>query len=190
MKAPLGDDSNRLIGFVLEEVDRIDRLVQDLLDYVRPKEADKLALDLHRDVILRVLEFAAPELERRGVSQALSVAPGDTPILGDRRRLHEAFLNIVINALDAMPDGGVLTVTVQRQDGDALVEIEDTGAGVPAEIRDRVFDPFVTAKPRGTGLGLAKVRSVVDQHDGQIDFRTEDGAGTTFTLRFPLRGQD
>lgn len=189
MKAPLADGSDRLIGFILDEVDRIDRLVQDLLDYVRPKEPQHETLDLHRDVVLRVLDFAAPELARRGVSRALAGPDAPLPILGDRRHLYDALLNIVLNAMDAMPEGGQLTVDVRREGGEAVARIEDSGAGVPEAIRERVFDPFVTSKPRGTGLGLAKVRAVVEQHGGRVDFRSVEGEGTTFTLRFPLRSE-
>lgn len=187
MKAPLADGSDRLIGFILDEVDRIDRLVQDLLDYVRPKEPESEPLDLRLDIVLRVLDFAAPELDRRGVTMALSAPDEPLPILGDRRHLYDAVLNIVLNAMDAMPGGGQLTVEIRREEGEAVARIEDSGDGVPEEIRARIFDPFVTSKPRGTGLGLAKVRSVVEQHGGRIEFETAKAEGTTFTLRFPLR---
>lgn len=190
MKAAAADGSDRLLGFILEEVDRIDRLVQDLLDYVRPNEPENEPLDLHRDVALRVLEIAAPELDRRGVTQAV-VGPGvDLPILGDRRSLHGAVLNIVLNAMDAMPDGGRLTLLARRQDDEAVIEIEDSGSGVPDDVAARIFEPFVTSKPRGTGLGLAKVRSVVEQHGGRVAVRSVEGEGATFTLSFPIRRED
>lgn len=189
MKAPLAEGSDRLIGFILDEVDRIDRLVQDLLDYVRPKEPEREPLDLHRDIVLRVLDFAAPELERRGVTQALGAPEAPLPILGDRRHLYDAVLNIVLNAMDAMPDGGQLTVELRNEAGQAVLQIQDSGAGIPESIRDRVFDPFVTSKPRGTGLGLAKVLAVVEQHGGRIDFRSAEGEGAVFTLSFPLHGE-
>lgn len=187
MKSQLADGSDRLIGFILEEVDRIDRLVQDLLDYVRPKEPENEPLDLFRDVVTRVLEFAAPELERRRVTQAIVEPGAETPILGDRRRLYDAILNIVLNAMDAMPDGGQLTVIVRRQQAFVMAQIEDSGVGVEEAVRDRIFEPFVTSKPRGTGLGLAKVRSVVEQHGGRIELRSTVGEGASFTLYFPLR---
>jgi signal transduction histidine kinase len=187
MKKPLAEGSDRLIGFILEEVDRIDGNMQDLLDYVRPTELAREPTDLYRDVVLHVLQFVAPELEKRGQTAAIREPGAPMPILGDRRSLHGVLLNIVLNAMDATPSGGQLTVTA-RNDGDlATVTIEDTGCGIPEAIIDRIFEPFVTTKPKGNGLGLAKVRSVVEQHGGEVTCASVESEGATFTLSIPLR---
>lgn len=189
MKSPLPEGAARLIGFILEEVDRIDDHVRDLLDYVRPRELRLEPIDLHRDVVVRALEFVTPELQKRGLTGAVNEPVAPTPILGDRDGLHGALLNIFLNAMDATPPGGRLTVLVRNEDGAAIVAIEDTGSGVPDELKDRIFEPFVTSKPKGTGLGLAKVRSVIEQHGGTVGFDSVEGEGSTFRLSLPLRAE-
>jgi signal transduction histidine kinase len=93
---------------------------------------------------------------------------------------------VAVNAVQAMPRGGRLTVRTLREDGAALLEIEDTGPGIPEEVRGRIFEPFFTTKASGTGLGLAVVKRIVDGHGGEVSVRSRPGAGTVFSLRFPL----
>jgi signal transduction histidine kinase len=99
--------------------------------------------------------------------------------------LNQVWTNIIDNALDAMDGQGTLTVRTTRVDDRALVEIADTGPGIPPDIRRRIFEPFFTTKGDGTGLGLATVYGIVSQRGGEIDVASQIGAGTTFTLRFP-----
>lgn len=185
MKFQLPQASERLISFVLDEVGRIEKLVQELLDYAQPKTIARLPVDIGAE-LHTVLEFTAPELAQRRIAVQTAWPTGRAVAMGDGTRLHQAFLNILLNAMDAMPDGGTLTVAVAREDGDIVVTIGDTGAGVSTEVQDRIFDPFVTTKPRGTGLGLARVRDVMEQHGGSIHFDSLPGVGTTFTLRLPM----
>ncbi|MDB5376713.1 MAG: two-component sensor histidine kinase [Rubritepida sp.] len=185
MKSALSIESDRLVGFVLDEVERIDGLVKDLLDYVKPLETVSVRLDLFEDVVAGVLEFAAPELARRGIVSDVVQPDGPTLISGNAAQLHQALLNILLNAMDAMPNGGRLTVSAKQLGAIVLLQIQDTGIGISATIRERIFQPFVTDKPRGTGLGLAKVWSVMERHGGHIDFESMPGMGTTFTLHFP-----
>lgn len=187
MKSPLPDGAERLLGFILDEVDRIDDHVRDLLDYVRPRELRLEPIDLHRDVVVRSLEIVTPELEKRGLTGAVNEPVAPTPILGDRDGLHGALLNLFLNAMDATSEGGRLTILARVADGAAVVEVEDTGAGVPDTLRERIFEPFVTSKPKGTGLGLAKVRTVIEQHGGTIGFESVVGEGSTFRISLPLR---
>jgi signal transduction histidine kinase len=91
-----------------------------------------------------------------------------------------------VNAVQAMPRGGTLTVRTRREERSALVELEDTGPGIPEEVRTRIFEPFFTTKASGTGLGLAVVKRIVEGHGGEISVRSRPGAGTVFSLRFPL----
>lgn len=185
MKVPLPQASERLVSFVLDEVGRIEKLVQELLDYAQPKTIARLPVDIGAE-LNTVLEFTAPELAQRRIAVQTAWPTGKAVAMGDGTRLHQAFLNILLNAMDAMPDGGTLTVTVAREEGEIVIGIGDTGAGVAAEVQDRIFDPFVTTKPRGTGLGLARVRDVMEQHGGSIHFDSVPGVGTTFTLRLPM----
>jgi two-component system sensor histidine kinase HydH len=181
MKSRLAPPQDRLIGFVLEEVRRIDNLIQDILDYVRPREVQHEAIDL-RDVVSNVAEATRPALAERGIHEVLVASPDPLTIMGDRDRLHQALLNLVLNAMDAMPDGGQLRIVQERQDGLAKVSIADQGVGMPDEVRQRAFDPFFTTKTRGAGLGLAKVQTIIRDHGGSITCDTSPGRGTTFTI--------
>jgi two-component system, NtrC family, sensor histidine kinase HydH len=186
MKQQLPEASDRLVGFVLDEVGRIDQLVQDLLDYVRPADMTLGPLDLFQDVVRRTMDFATPEMQRRNITVSVVPPQGQTPIHGNAARLHQALLNLVLNAADAMPAGGRLTVMVWREGASVVLSVEDTGGGISEAMRTRLFEPFVTDKPRGTGLGLAKVWSVMEQHGGTVTFHSEPEEGTTFLLTFPL----
>jgi signal transduction histidine kinase len=104
----------------------------------------------------------------------------------DARLVRQAVVNVAVNAVQAMPRGGRLTVRTRREGDGAVIEIEDTGAGIPEEIRGRMFEPFFTTKASGTGLGLAVVKRIVDGHGGEISVRSVVGSGAAFALRFPL----
>lgn len=184
MKAALPPASEKLIGFVLDEVGRIEGLVRELLDYARPKAVGRHPVDVAA-VLKGVLDFTAAELARRNIAVTVTGDGSNAVVTGDGAQLHQAFLNILLNAMDAMPNGGTLTVTCSTDGGEVAVAITDTGSGVAAEVRDRLFDPFVTTKRRGTGLGLARVRDVMEQHGGSVQCDSAPGVGTTFTLRLP-----
>lgn len=181
MKSRLAPTEDRMIGFVLEEVRRIDNLIQDILDYVRPRELQHESLDL-RDVVSNVAEAARPSLAERGIHEVVVSSADPLPIMGDRDRLHQALLNLVLNAMDAMPDGGRLQIVEERHNGQAKISIADQGVGMSDEVRARAFDPFFTTKTRGAGLGLAKVQTIIHDHGGSITFDTAPGRGTTFTI--------
>jgi signal transduction histidine kinase len=113
-------------------------------------------------------------------------APDVPPVPVDARLLRQAFLNLTVNAIQAMPDGGDLTVSIQRQGDSAVVEIRDTGTGIPERAHARLFQPFFTTKATGTGLGLALVKRIVDDHAGSIEARSGKPHGTVFAIRLPL----
>ncbi len=181
MKSKLAPAEDRMIGFVLEEVARIDRLIQDVLDYVRPRDLQQEKIDL-REVVSHVAEVARPALAERGIRDNVIAYSEPLAVLGDRDRLHQAFLNLVLNAMDAMPSGGQLHIIEDCGEGVARIAITDEGIGMTEEVRQRAFDPFFTTKTRGTGLGLAKVQAIIGEHGGSIICESEPGRGTTFTI--------
>jgi signal transduction histidine kinase len=185
MKSRLAPAEDRLLGFVLEEVRRIDNLVQDILDYVRPREVQHESIDL-RDVVSNVAEATRHALAERGIHEVLVPCAHPLTVIGDRDRLHQALLNLVLNAMDAMPDGGRLRIVEERQNGLATISIADQGVGMTDEVRQRAFDPFFTTKTRGAGLGLAKVQTIIGDHGGSITCDTAPGRGTTFTIRLAV----
>ena len=109
-----------------------------------------------------------PALAERGIHEVVVTSADPLTVMGDRDRLHQALLNLVLNAMDAMPDGGGLRIVEERQDGLAKISIADQGIGMSDEVRQRAFDPFFTTKTRGAGLGLAKVQTIIGDHGGSI----------------------
>jgi two-component system sensor histidine kinase HydH len=189
-KAGLRAPEDRLIGFILEEVARIDRLVQEILDYVRPKETHRKLLDPLRDVIDRVSAVTAPELHRHGITCVVLGRADNAPVWADADQLYQALLNLILNAVDAMPDGGRLTIHLIR-DGDTLeVHVEDDGTGIDGDVKARIFDPFYTTKAKGTGLGLAKTKAIIEDHGGTISCGCAPGRGARFTIRLPVATLD
>lgn len=184
MTADLPTEGEKLIGFVLDEVGRIDHLVHDLLDYARPRTLRRAEVDIAAELD-DVLAFAANDLEQRGIRTRREGALGPLFIQADGEQLHQVFLNILLNAMEAMPDGGCVTVGIDMLEDTVQVRIADTGRGVDPDIKDRLFDPFVTTKPRGTGLGLARVRHIVEQHGGTVTCDSRPGIGTCFILHLP-----
>jgi signal transduction histidine kinase len=110
------------------------------------------------------------------------------PVLGSTTRLQQVFLNLFMNARDAMPTGGMLEVRTTAQNGSVEIEVTDTGSGIPAEQLNRIFDPFFTTKSsgRGTGLGLSVSYGIIKEHAGKIEVRSTPGKGTSFRLEFPV----
>ncbi|MBL8441439.1 MAG: hypothetical protein JNK96_09470, partial [Betaproteobacteria bacterium] len=114
---------------------------------------------------------------------------GQLPLVECRpSQINQVFMNLLVNAAQAIPERGRITISTGAQDGQVWVSIRDTGAGIPAAIRDRIFDPFFTTKPvgKGTGLGLSVSYGIIEKHGGRIDLDTTPGEGTTFTVRLPV----
>jgi len=167
---------------VRREVARLERILNDVSRYARLVRATLEPTDIG-SVVTEVLDFVEPEAQRLSVELVREVEP--TPIcMADATLLKQAFLNLVLNAFQAMPEGGRLTVSVRPAGGCVLVRFRDTGGGVPETVRARLFEPFVSTKKEGTGLGLAVVKQVVDLHGGSITVENDNGA--VFTLGFPL----
>jgi two-component system sensor histidine kinase HydH len=136
--------------------------------------------------VLEEAAAAALAQDSQGIELECDVDPLLPPVPVDARLLRQALLNVTMNAVQAMKQGGKLTVRARRDGDAAQVEISDTGTGIPQEIRQRVFEPFFTTKASGTGLGLAVVKRIVEEHRGKISLSSEMGAGTTFSIRLPI----
>jgi signal transduction histidine kinase len=161
-------------------------LVQALLDVARPgqRTLGPVALD---EVVADVLRAAEPTATRRDVRIGRE-RQDDPVVLGDEGQLHQVVLNLVTNALQAVDDGERVVIATRREGDRGVVEVRDSGAGVPAEDRDRVFEPFFTAREHGTGLGLFVSYGIVDRHGGQIEVGDAPEGGARFTVRLPLAG--
>lgn len=188
-RADLGDNDKRHLEYVVSEVTRINDLITEFLDFAKPR-APVRCVQPARPLVEDILGFCKPELESHRVEARIDdQAPGAT-LYADARQLKQACLNLIINAIDAMPDGGHLTVGIAQEDDYTVISITDTGEGIAPDMMERIFTPFVTTKASGTGLGLAKVFSIMDSHDGRIECVSDKGAGATFNLYIPAHGGD
>lgn len=174
-----------LLDHVVDEVRRIDRLIREFLEFASPRPPNLRRLAA-ASVVQRVAEGYAPELQRRRVAlEVYDELPG-AEIAGDEDHLYQACLNLILNACDAMPDGGDLAIIVARQGDNVAISFTDTGPGIPEDLRERIFNPFFTTRARGTGLGLPKVFTVIESHGGRVELTTAEGGGASFTLVLPL----
>ncbi|OGI47260.1 MAG: hypothetical protein A2151_03635 [Candidatus Muproteobacteria bacterium RBG_16_65_34] len=189
-ETPPADERHRSLEIIEQEVERMGGLVANLLHFSRRGTAHISTVDL-RDELGKTLELMHYHLRNSRVTVAPELAPDLPMIQADRQQLRQLFLNLIANACDAMPGGGELGLRARAADGQVLIEIADTGAGIPPEDLARVMDPFYTTKPegKGTGLGLAISRRIVQEHRGTIELSSEGvpGKGTTVRVALPVR---
>lgn len=180
-----GDEAKQLVGAIGREVGRLEHLSEEYLRVARlpsPRmEAEDVAA-LAREVV----RFTQPEMERAKVEVRLHVGADLPPALFDEAQLRQALLNLLRNAREAMPSGGAIDVRVEAEGMSVVVSVLDRGAGIPEEIRERVFEPFFSTKGEGTGLGLAITRHIVEAHGGSITCAAREGGGTAFRVALPI----
>jgi signal transduction histidine kinase len=181
----LAERDQRLIDNVIDEVRRIDRLIGEMLSFTKPEPIRHVPIR-PSEIVAQLVRVHAPELARRQVEIGIGDEAADISVDGDADALYQAILNVVLNAADAMPQGGLLTVKLMVVGEDLTIRFADSGAGVPEEIIDRIFDPFFTTRTHGSGLGLAKVRSVLEAHQGRVDCWNVSGGGAVFEFIIPL----
>jgi len=176
----------RLRERALRKIGRLNDTVTAALSLARSGRVERTRVRL-ADPIAAAAEAARPELERRKVVLTISEA-SQIAVDGDRAALEELFLNLLLNAAQAVHDGGSVDVDVSTDQDHARVTVRDTGPGIPPGIRDRIFEPFVSGRSGGTGLGLAIVRRIARAHGGEVAIRDSSAAGTTIDVRLPLAG--
>jgi len=170
---------------IKEEVDRLNRIVMDFLFTVRPMNAELSYDELNR-VVRELLDFMKFEIAGAGITVDTDLAKANPQILMDERYMKQAVLNILKNAISAMPDGGMLRVQTVQKGNELLLKISDTGIGIPDEHMEKIFEPYFTTKDFGSGLGLTLVYKIVKEHMGDIEINSKVGEGTSITLRFPV----
>ncbi len=186
-----GDETKaRMLEKIAKQTFRASEIVNSLLNFSRTSPTEFGDVDLNRTV-QDTVNLIEPQLRKAGVGLELSLAPQLPPIKGNAGRLQQVFLNLFLNARDAMEGGGTLRVRTSVSEGSVQVDVADTGKGIPPEILSRIYDPFFTTKPakRGTGLGLSVTYGIVREHGGTIEVESLPGAGTCFHLDFPAAGK-
>jgi PAS domain S-box-containing protein len=182
-----GDPKARLLEKIEKQTFRAAKIVNGLLNLARPTQTDAGPIDLH-DVLGDVLSLLEHQLKTGSIQLRRELASAPLVVQGIEHKLQQVFLNLFLNARDAMPKGGWLSVASRHLGDRAVVEIADTGSGIPVEHLSRIYDPFFTTKPigKGTGLGLSITYGIVQEHNGTIACESTPGQGTRFVLTFPL----
>jgi two-component system NtrC family sensor kinase len=186
------DDRRPIYEEIILQVERMNKAISDLLTYAQPSPPIFEIVDVSK-TITAALRFVEPQAQNSGVNVIKKIGPDLPPILADYKQVEQVLINLCINAIQSMPEGGQLTIQCWQDSDDRRVRISvsDTGQGIPLEQQADIFKPFYTTKAKGSGLGLAICRRIMQEHHGRIDLEGESGQGTTFTLTFPSkRGND
>jgi PAS domain S-box-containing protein len=185
-------ETKRHMDIISSEFQRLDRVVKTLVDFSRPMELRLEETDL-RSIGDEVVALASPEAAQLGVTVVHERSPKPMPTRVDEDLVKQALLNVVLNGIQAMHNGGTLTVRSYTTGENGTIEVRDQGTGIPPEVRDKIFNLYFTTKTKGSGIGLAMTYRVLQLHNGALEFESEVGKGTTFRLVLPLmeaRGQE
>jgi PAS domain S-box-containing protein len=178
-------DTRRHMDIIDSEIHRLDRVVQILVEFTRPRDLHLEESDL-RDLLEDVAVLASPDAAQHGVTIVRDLSEDALPVRVDTDFMKQAILNVVLNGVQAMPEGGILNILARRDDTTVITEIRDQGGGIPPELQEKIFELYFTTKKGGTGIGLAQTYQVLQWHYGSVDFESVDGLGTSFRLRLPL----
>jgi signal transduction histidine kinase len=170
---------------ISREILRLDRVVKTFLDFTRPVEL-KLTTMSVRNLLAEIVELARPQAESSKIRLKVEEEAEDLDVRVDHDLIQQAFLNVVVNAIEVMPGGGELLFESLANEDTAEIRISDSGPGIPPELREKIFRLYFTTKKEGSGIGLAMTFRIVQLHDGTIDFTSEPGKGTTFFIRLPI----
>lgn len=178
---PPGGQLRQQAKIITREVLRIERIIQELLDFARPRDSFALPTDINM-LVKETASLVSHQAQQAGVAINLSLS-GDIPdILADSQQLKQVFLNLCLNAIQAMKEGGQLTISTFREGGQVKISFSDIGEGIEPDRQKKIFNPFYTTRARGTGLGLSISHRIVDMHSGNISVSSRPGEGTTVTV--------
>ncbi len=181
--------NEHLAGIIIEETSRLDTIVRDFLDFARPREIELKSASLN-ELTERVLRFMAPEFSKRNIEMDEFLDPELPNVFMDKEQIYQVIFNIVFNAVQAMEEGGRITLqTALHDEQHVALTVVDTGYGIAPEKLEQIFTPFYTEKNRGTGLGLAIAKSVIEKHNGRIVVQSRLKDGSSFTVILPVHGK-
>jgi two-component system sensor histidine kinase PilS (NtrC family) len=179
------DHGEKLMNIALSEMDRLNKIITDFLTYSRPRSPEFFRFDLHAmlDEIIELIRSAAMNTENVSIRKEFG---GGREIVADQQKMRQVFLNLGMNALESMPDGGELVISTRKVKNTVIVSVEDSGTGIAGENLKEIFYPFFTTKDKGTGLGLSIAYRIIEEHNGKISVKSTPGHGTTFEVVLPL----
>jgi two-component system NtrC family sensor kinase len=186
-KPNMDEQDRQDLDLVIHETTRVGEIVAGLLDFARERPASKSMLDLNQ-IIRQTVRLIANQSRFNKITIEEHLGEHLPAVYGDRNQLQQVLLNLALNACEAMPNGGALTITTQPHGRDVMLTVADTGLGIKPEHLTQVFDPFFTTKPvgKGTGLGLSVSYGIVQQHGGVLSVQSQEGKGTVFTIILPF----
>lgn len=188
--AGLDEKSREKVSIILEESNRLDTILKSILNFARPTQGKAGQVDVG-EVGRQTMELMAIGCQTQGIEVKMDIAPGLPLAKGDPELLKQCIINMVKNSIEAMPGGGVLTLRCHVRGDRVVLEVEDTGRGIPAEYLGEVFNPFFSTKDKGSGLGLAMTKKILDEAGGGVELESEVGKGTRVRLILaPLTAAD
>jgi signal transduction histidine kinase len=187
-EAARAEEFDRAVDVIRGEIRRLDRLVGNFLRFAKSDRRQRTAIDLG-ELLRETVRLVQKEAEMRSIRVELAADAATPEVLADGEAVRSAVLNLVLNSFEAMPGGGTLTLTLRAEGPDAILEVADTGEGIPAEHQEHIFDFAYTTREGGNGLGLAVVHHcIVEEHGGRIDLESSPGQGTRVRIALPVRG--
>jgi signal transduction histidine kinase len=180
-----GDPKYEFIEIQIKETERLNRVVEEFLRMAHPRQEAEMGRTPVGPELETIITLTAADAKKRGIALELSQADTDLAVRGDGEKLRQAFLNIVINALQSTPAGGRVTIKAARAGANCAIRFSDSGPGMDEATLARIFDPFFTTKPDGTGLGLPITKKIIEGHGGTIEIESTIGKGTTVIVRLP-----
>jgi two-component system sensor histidine kinase HydH len=184
-KKALDDVSNRIPDIIIEESGRLNNIITDFLNFAKPREPNRFPCRIEA-VIAKNIDFLSSQIESGGYIVKTQYDEKLPAVQADTEMLYQAFLNILINAMQAMPEGGTIEIVAKSDQRSLWIAFEDRGSGVPREARGKIWDPFFTTKDKGTGLGLGIVKNIIEAHEGQIRLENRSQGGTRVSIRLPV----
>ena len=178
------DPANSIPDIIIEESERLNNIITDFLNYARPREPN-LSICKIEEVIDKNITYLATQLAENRCKVDTQIGDNLPKIMADTEMLYQAFLNIFINAMQAMPDGGKISVNIFPVNGSIAIRIEDDGNGIQTEIMEKIWDPFFTTKEKGTGLGLGIVKNLIEAHGGSLNIENRPERGARVTIQLP-----
>jgi len=183
-----GDPKYEFIEIQIKETERLNRVVEDFLRMSKPQPAEMQVCSV-KEELETVVTITSNDAAERKVLVTLQTLPDTPPVLGDGEKLRQAFLNLIINALQATQSGGRVDIDLRQIDRSLEVRFSDTGQGIEPESLKRIFEPFFTTRPEGTGLGLAITKKIIESHGGTLEVESEVGKGTMTIVRLPVQNR-
>lgn len=185
-RAALTREEERVMSYVTDEVNRIERLIRDFLEFAKPTPPIFKSVSLI-DVIDRISKVVGPEFKHRNITFRIDDDSAGSQVEGDPDQIYQVCLNLILNSMDALSTGGIITANIRKMSAGVVLRITDNGPGIDTEVVAKIFNPFFTTKATGTGLGLAKAQSIMTAHGGSLIFSAATGGGAHFDMIFPER---